>query len=336
MSDAVTNAEVEDVLSSIRRLVSEDRRPVIRPKADAPSEDKLVLTPSLRVSNDAPLVDAYRKPEPVKPTEWDDEQAAVEDDLVGGDALDTGFGAADDDSMHNPSVDGGQDDQALFHDLDELEDEGLIRDAMSDRSADRDAVDRQTETLRDTDRPNTVSSITARAGMLNLGASELVESKSAPGGSDLLSAKIAALETAIGRIPGGWDAEEPETPKFSVPEPLAMAWEDDVERDATGAPILASRKPDPKQPPLRQVEAPVETASYADADAFEDKDASEVQEDLKALGGEEYFDEEMLRDLVGEIVRAELQGALGERITRNVRKLVRREIHRALTSQELE
>ena len=53
------------------------------------------------------------------------------------------------------------------------------------------------------------------------------------------------------------------------------------------------------------------------------------------MGGEEYFDEEMLRDLVGEIVRAELQGALGERITRNVRKLVRREIHRSLASQEL-
>lgn len=47
------------------------------------------------------------------------------------------------------------------------------------------------------------------------------------------------------------------------------------------------------------------------------------------------IDEEMLRDLVAEIVRQELQGALGERITRNVRKLVRREIHRALSAQEL-
>ena len=51
---------------------------------------------------------------------------------------------------------------------------------------------------------------------------------------------------------------------------------------------------------------------------------------------DQLMDEEALRDLVAEIVRAELQGALGERITRNVRKLVRREIHRALTAQELE
>ena len=40
--------------------------------------------------------------------------------------------------------------------------------------------------------------------------------------------------------------------------------------------------------------------------------------------------------MVTEIVRSELQGALGERITRNVRKLVRREIYRVLSSQEFE
>ena len=51
---------------------------------------------------------------------------------------------------------------------------------------------------------------------------------------------------------------------------------------------------------------------------------------------EALLDEETLRDMVSEIVRQELQGALGERITRNVRKLVRREIHRALASQDLE
>lgn len=47
-------------------------------------------------------------------------------------------------------------------------------------------------------------------------------------------------------------------------------------------------------------------------------------------------DEDFLRDIVSEIVREELQGDLGERITRNVRKLVRREIHRALASREFD
>ena len=56
--------------------------------------------------------------------------------------------------------------------------------------------------------------------------------------------------------------------------------------------------------------------------------------DLLAEDG--VIDEAMRRELVAEIVRQELQGALGERITRNVRKLVRREIHRALSAAEFE
>lgn len=51
---------------------------------------------------------------------------------------------------------------------------------------------------------------------------------------------------------------------------------------------------------------------------------------------EAVIDEDMLRDLVARIVREELQGALGERITRNVRKLVRAEIARALASRSFD
>ncbi|MDO6588814.1 hypothetical protein DS901_14535 [Loktanella sp. D2R18] len=48
------------------------------------------------------------------------------------------------------------------------------------------------------------------------------------------------------------------------------------------------------------------------------------------------IDEEALRGLVVEIVHQELSGELGERITRNVRKLVRREINRVLVSKGLD
>jgi cell pole-organizing protein PopZ len=47
-------------------------------------------------------------------------------------------------------------------------------------------------------------------------------------------------------------------------------------------------------------------------------------------------DNEALEDMVSRLVRAELQGPLGERITANVRKLVRREIHRAFAVDELD
>lgn len=48
------------------------------------------------------------------------------------------------------------------------------------------------------------------------------------------------------------------------------------------------------------------------------------------------LDEDSLRDMISQMVREELQGELGDRITRNVRKLVRREIQRALASREFE
>ncbi len=48
------------------------------------------------------------------------------------------------------------------------------------------------------------------------------------------------------------------------------------------------------------------------------------------------LDEEALRDIVREMIRQELQGSLGERITRSVRKLVRAEINRAFASRDFE
>ena len=45
------------------------------------------------------------------------------------------------------------------------------------------------------------------------------------------------------------------------------------------------------------------------------------------------LDEESLRELINGIVREELQGELGERINRNLRKLIRREIASILEEQ---
>ncbi|MCE6960402.1 hypothetical protein LAZ40_15365 [Cereibacter sphaeroides] len=48
------------------------------------------------------------------------------------------------------------------------------------------------------------------------------------------------------------------------------------------------------------------------------------------------IDEDRLREIVREILREELQGAMGERITRNIRKLVRAEIHRDALTRALD
>lgn len=76
-------------------------------------------------------------------------------------------------------------------------------------------------------------------------------------------------------------------------------------------------------------------ADRAEAEALAELRAEEVDDfprDAEAVT----FDEEVLRNLVRDMIREELQGGLGERITRNVRKLVRAEIARALATQDLD
>jgi len=73
-----------------------------------------------------------------------------------------------------------------------------------------------------------------------------------------------------------------------------------------------------------------------DVTAFtSEQDAPEIEADVPGPGGLAHLDEDGLRAMVAEIVHDELAGELGERITRNVRKLVRKEINRVLTSREL-
>lgn len=96
MSEPMSSVEIEDVLSSIRRLVSEDLRPAARPAPEAaPSASqsaaqmaasKLILTPALRVvAEDVPAAVSEPVAAPVSEP-WDDGEAAafvnVEDDAV--------------------------------------------------------------------------------------------------------------------------------------------------------------------------------------------------------------------------------------------------------------
>jgi len=152
--------------------------------------------------------------------------------------------------------------------------------------------------------------------------------------------KIAALEAVIGQADGEWepDGESGEDNSGTVVETLA--WED-IEEETIQAPDVDAADDVVDVSPHAASAPEIDPSEFEqpDGDAL---DASRVAEQAVAdevLGGltadETIMDEESLRELVADIVREELQGALGERITRNVRKLVRREIHRALAVQDL-
>lgn len=94
--------------------------------------------------------------------------------------------------------------------------------------------------------------------------------------------------------------------------------------------------------PTAAEEAAAEVLSHAEPDtsaapteAATDP-AAEDDVQLFAAQDDTLIDMDMLRDLVAEVIREELQGPLGERITRNVRKLVRQEIARALEAQKFD
>jgi hypothetical protein len=80
-----------------------------------------------------------------------------------------------------------------------------------------------------------------------------------------------------------------------------------------------------------------DAAMAAWADKAEADVMAQLEADEQAVPGSAMaFDETVLRDLVRDLIREELQGALGERITRNVRKLVRAELNRALAVHDFE
>lgn len=285
MSDPVTNVEIEDVLSSIRRLVSDGDKSRARdsnaeteaegtaeaapdaPDGEATTPDRLVLTPAFRVAEDDDVA-----PSPA-------EDASV----------DVAASPATVDEDHQ------DDDQA-----------GEIAEVAA-----------SAELLWETPRASAAQQAPETD---NAATPDSVETADPPDRSTL-EATIAELEAAVGPD----DDFEPDNGSEEIE---AVVWPGSTSRvraDTTDAQDVS--------------DIPFQHHRDEDDYASEDVDLSSDDDDavLNAyLDDDGMMDEDMLRDLVTDIVRQELQGTMGERITRNVRKLVRREIHRILSSQDFD
>lgn len=387
MSEPVTNAEVEDVLSSIRRLVSEDKRPlqtsnptpVSKPEAadsaddtgaafksargaasEEPTSDSVTsrdFTPHLslrtasggtaRPASDEGVGETPKAaPQPLSltqamQTEAEDSADEAERPFVSArhpatPPAEKAPAASSDRLVLTPALrvaTSDSEDRPKAAAVDPAKVSPLDYDMLHDDPSDLHAEDYRTPASETADeaRARAVSDAVAKA----TGASR--------------SDKLAALETAIGKISDDWDPDAPGDNDYSGTEPPAMEWKDDAELDAPEAPIadtatVEAETPAPNRPQPTTPQLEEQVRRFADsgprvadpaATAPEFDYAAPAQE-AGSAGEDQFLDEEALRDMVTEIVRAELQGALGERITRNVRKLVRREIHRALTAQDLE
>ena len=282
MSDPMTNLEIEDVLSSIRRLVSEELRPaprVIPVAAPEQAAGKLVLTPAYRVQ-----------------TEDEIESLILAEDTVPEDAI-------------------------LFE---ALPDGHAIAEPAAAVPADVAATPVVPEPASETPHEPLRDSLSS------------------------LEATISELEAAVAARQEDWEPDGSEAPAFTLNFPASSRASADAGEAADEAL--------PAEPPLRRLHLGAALPPSEDADdaviwLTESEDlrarAATPQDEpaeVEFEAGAELFDEEedsvldegMLRELVIEIIRQELQGALGERITRNVRKLVRAEIHRAMASREFD
>lgn len=293
MSEPVSNAEIEDVLSSIRRLVSGevDAKNDASASAEQAKEPvaKLILTADFRVRDadgtpsDPALELAGVTQE--EPTESENETGELE----------------------------GASGEANIQDAVE---ELLEAELTSPEPAHaEDDVHIEPDQKPDFE-PNAEHDIKPGGETLdNLETSAQTDPEPGISSHINLESTIADLESAVAAQAGEW-------------EPDGSSFEED---------------PDAEEPMTKPMQNWIEgTAQELEPDAAEAVDAvvddtDQTDEDADLFGEEEsVIDEETLRDMVSEIVRQELQGALGERITRNVRKLVRREINRVLAARDFE
>lgn len=304
MVGPLSTEEIEDVVSSVRRLVSNEQNPRVRSR-DLSSE-RLLLTPSLRVVSEvsplAPLVlDALVAEVPSA------ELASADEVLVSDAADDTAIDLIEADLEDELWASG---DQVLLGEaaLDADEAEVLmppvdapVSDAGGDYADGPEAWAQHGPEWTE-DEPIPFIPLRRRA--------------------EHLAARLAAGEV-------------------KDPDDDVDDGDSDVDQSGTlavteGAPDVAPELLDDELAPDAEPDDPL-TSPFA-GDAAGDTDTLRMPTEILDADGTPLavLDEAALQEIVRQMIREELQGSLGERITRNVRKLVRAEINRALIARDLD
>lgn len=146
------------------------------------------------------------------------------------------------------------------------------------------------------------------------------------------AAEDATAEDATASAEEGWEPAEgvPEA-AFAAPGTQAEVEEAEVAEGEVLEPEADAGEDAPKRAEVAVSEPPVFSHSRPRSRPQPAAEPNVGTPDLDSL-----LDEDDLRALVAEVLREELKGPLGERITRNVRKLVRREIAQALSTFDLD
>ncbi|WP_371171369.1 hypothetical protein [Aliiroseovarius sp. 2305UL8-7] len=279
MSDPVSNAEIEDVLSSIRRLISESNTPS-GPDASAKA-DKLVLTPAFRVHDDEAAPKVPPKASASTPVSRVEDAAPAADISVVPDDTTPVF------SHRGYSKAPVEDAEELPLKTDDA------RPTTGARTGPIDVAEEKISDRFDSWEPDEGEETTA-SDVLKFHAARLNADR--PDGSEPIvgEADIQA-----------WPSDKP------VPDAPYV----DVQNEDSADEAIVLTPTDQTQPTLRNLPS---------------KSVEIVGEDTDII------DEEVVQAMVARLVREELQGEVGEKITQSIRRFVRREIERAITLKGLE
>lgn len=398
MSDPAKSEAIEDVLSSIRRLVSEhhpdpageveapsraDAEADTTAAVDAAPDGKLVLTPALRVSDPddpwRPITASTEDPD----AHDEDDAAEISDNLAtaepqGQDGAPempvAGLTEPDGETTGSAAMaeqpvpaDQGDEPETGYDPAPFEPDQGDIdwpdpagADAALDVAALRQARE-EGPAAEDAEPAETPEETTAEiqmgghdADMPEAGSEPdlpwtALEADAAPQGDDAgAPAKEASRpETVADLHPAGHAAGAPAEESIDAVAEAAGPPDDDGVDDTAAADLPGDDRAAEVTPPFfsrssardRVVNLNAELDGPKGDDGLEDVEDLGDETGLFSFPGDDRemtIDEEVLREIVSEIVREELQGVLGQRITRNVRKMVRREIRMALAAEELE
>lgn len=138
-----------------------------------------------------------------------------------------------------------------------------------------------------------------------------------------LEDRIAELEAALGGATGDWEPDGSEDADQETPRQFVFA-----HRPLS----LAGREAEPDTRAARAAEAAEARVAAVGSEPPAAPEAGSPDASEAPVRVAEPAD---MRALITEIVREELRGALGRKATQNIRKLVRREIRRALDAQDL-
>lgn len=348
MSGPMTSGEIEDVLSSIRRLVTEDLRPAAKAPLPLRAEpEKLILTPALRVVSPAGAEAADGAPDLAKTVvaanpgpapAADPEAAEAAPEAAPETAPETAPEAAPETSAETAAETAPPPAEAAADDVPRL---------LASIAAATDAAGGPAAEPWESETGDAWSAAPAAAADLLVfprpapasDPDEAVDDATAPAEPEPEVLDHAPAEPEVlGDAPAGASREAVEAlsdAAWHMPEASFAPVDDAQVADEAPDPWAEEVLDDPI-PAAQDDEVATDLHFARQSARAAQAGPAQVEEGFLLDDADDPYDSEALRDMVREIIREELQGTLGERITRNVRKLVRAEVNRALTARDFD